>query len=634
MRIWHSCLHLPCWLPLLLLLLLAAVPLQAADCDEFDDLAFTFLEIGENGLITWDDLSIAGYEVMNCEIDGPPYHMGCDLTDDYFTVTTPSYQIPDFDAESVYWSGVSGLPKDVSTKECYIPGIAKDYWPPSDEPVDENVIDDPPPADVLLPPENVAFDPGGTTVTWDDVTDADGYIVEWRQDADDPWTRVNNDDTSYDIPNFDTAVPYSVRILTVNTDDVAGPASDIVDWTPPGAPQNLRINSDGRVTWDEEEEANHYLTGWNKHTGNSAQFRAQAGNQMEDQRTDTNQYYIPDFNPGSDYDADTRTVNEFGAWSQRSFARYNPPPSPSNLMIDEYGEVTWDAVTEAVHYLVDWIKGPSPWSRENLVTTNSFSIPDFDAASDYIVTVRSVNVNDVESYPPIGKAWVPPTVGPPEDVKISSVGFVHWDAADDATGYEANWKLTDGLWSPFVIVDAADPLNFTIPNFDAELVYEVRVRSLLAIGNATIYSDYAYQDWPMPVSVLAREIDESGGSGDSEDVGAIDPRDLCRVSPHNGSSLIVWDCNNMVEARSGEEGTSLFTSERCSGFTTRLITSSTTIEIWCNTDNHYLVIELVPQHPQDARRDMLVFDDLVTECYRAYQYLATGTIEVWHTACR
>ena len=83
-----------------------------------------------------------------------------------------------------------------------------------------------------------------------------------------------------------------------------------------------------------------------------------------------------------------------------------------------------------------------------------------------------------------------------------------------------------------------------------------------------------------------------------------------------------------------KDGTSLFTSERCSGFTSRLITSSTTIEIWCNTDNHYLVIELVPQHPQDGRRDMLVFDDLVTECYRAYQYLATGTIEVWHRACR
>ena len=634
MRMWHFCRRLPCWLPPLLLLLLAAAPLQAADCDEYDDVVFTFVQVDENGLITWDDLSIAAYEVMACEIDGPPHNMGCDYPDDYYQVTTVSYQIPDFDPEKVYWYGVSGLPAD----ECYISGHARDYWPPEEETEDENVIDDPPPADVLQPPENVAFDPGGTTVTWDDVTDADGYIVEWRQDANDAWTRVNDDDTSYDIPNFDTTLPYSVRILTVNTDDVAGPASDIVDWTPPAAPRNMRIHRDGSVTWDEAEDADHYLTGWVKNTqGNAqsrAQFRAQAGNQMDDQRTETNQYIIPDFDPGSDYDANTRSVTEHNAKSARSFARYNPPPSPSNLNIDEYGVVTWDTVSEAVHYLVDWIKGPSPWNRENQVTLNSFSIPDFDAASDYIVTVRSVNSSNVESYPPIGTAWVPPTVGPPDDVKISSVGFVHWDAADDATSYEANWKLTDGLWSNIFTIDAADPLNFTIPNFDAELVYEVRVQSVLAIGNANIYSDYAYQDWPMLVSLPGKVDDGSGGSGDSDDVAAIDPRDLCRVSPHDGSTLIVWDCSNMVEARSGEEGTSLFTSERCSGFTSRLITSSTTLEIWCNADNHYLVIELVPQHPQDARRDILVFDDLVSQCYRAYQYLATGTVEVWHRACR
>ena len=631
MRMWHSCRRLPCWLPLLLLLLLAAVPLRAADCDEFDDLVFTYVQVDENGLITWDDLSIAGYEVMACEIDpGPPVHWLCDYPEDYNIVETTSYQIPDFNSEKIYWYGVAGLPAD----GCYISGRARDYWPPEEETGDENVIDDPPPAAVLLPPENVAFDPGGTTVTWDPVTDADGYIVEWRQDADDPWTRVENDDISYDIPNFDTTLPYSVRVLTVNTDDVAGPASDIVDWTPPAAPKNMRINSDGSVTWDDAEDADHYLTGWNKNTRGSAQFRARAADQMQDQRTETSQYVIPDFDPGSDYDANTRSVNEHNAKSARAFARYNPPPSPGNLNIDEYGVVTWDPVSEAVHYLVDWIKGPSPWNRENQVTTNSFAIPDFDAASDYIATVRSVNANDVESYPPIGTAWVPPTVEPPEDVKISSVGFVKWDAADNATGYEANWKLADGFWSNIFIIDAADPLNFTIPNFDAELVYEVRVRSVLAIGNATIYSDYAYQDWPMPVSLPGKVEDGSGGSGDSDEVGAIDPRDLCRVSPHNGSTLIVWDCNNVVEARSGENGISLFTGERCHGFAMRLLTSSTTLEIWCNEDNHYLVIELVPQHPQDARRDILVFDDLVSQCYRAYQYLATGTVEVWHRACR
>ena len=192
---------------LVFLLLLFASSAVTAVC-EYDGPVFTFMEMDENGLITWDDLSIASYEVMLCVIDGPPYNMRCDYPEDYYTVTTTSYQVPDFDAEKIYWYGVTGRTAD----GCHIAGRASDRWPPEEETEDENVVTDPPPADVLLPPENVAFDPGGTTVTWDDVTDADGYIVEWRQDANDPWTRVNNDDTSYDIPNFDTAVPYSVRV--------------------------------------------------------------------------------------------------------------------------------------------------------------------------------------------------------------------------------------------------------------------------------------------------------------------------------------------------------------------------------------------------------------------------------------
>ena len=190
---------------LVFLLLLFASSAVTAVC-EYDGPFFTFLEIDENGLITWDDLSFASYEVMVCEVDGPPYNMGCDYPEDYHTVTTPSYQTPDFDPEKVYWYGITGYTAD----DCFVDGRARDYWPPeeeAEEETEEEESTDPPPVPVLLPPENVTFDPGGTTVTWDAVPDADGYIVEWRQDEDDPWIRVETDDTSYDIPNFDTAIP-------------------------------------------------------------------------------------------------------------------------------------------------------------------------------------------------------------------------------------------------------------------------------------------------------------------------------------------------------------------------------------------------------------------------------------------
>lgn len=396
-----------------LFFLLPAVPLQAQDCRDVD-LAFTFLEVDGNGLITFDDLSIASYEVMACEVEtNPPGFYECDLDTEYFTVETPSCLIPDFDPDNTYWYGVTGR----TTEGCLIAGRARDYRP-REKHSEVKEIEGTLSVPVLLPPENVAFNPGGTTVTWDAVADAKGYIVEWRQDPDDSWTRAENDDTSYDIPNFETDVPYSVRVLTVNSEGVAGPASDIVDWTPPNAPRNLRIKSDGKVTWDEVEEADHYLTDWIKDQRGSSQILAQASNKMNDQKTNDNQYIIPNFNPGSDYNVYTRSVNSNNAKSARAFARYNPPPPPSNLDIDAYGIVTWDAVSEANHYLVDWIKGSSPWNRENQASTNRFSISNFDATKDYIATVRSVTTGDVESFPAVAQSWSPPTVRPPTKLSI------------------------------------------------------------------------------------------------------------------------------------------------------------------------------------------------------------------------
>lgn len=156
------------------------------------------------------------------------------------------------------------------------------------------------------------------------------------------------------------------------------------------------------------------------------------------------------------------------------------------------------------------------------------------------------------------------------------------------------------------------------------------MRTELDVGDAVLNSDYVTQTWPMPAS------DDLSASGSSDDAGTADSRQACRVSPHNGSTLIVWYCsdnNYTVEARSGEEGTSLFTGERCSGSTEQLLTSGTKIEVWCDASDQYHVIEINPQHPQDARHDILVFDEFLSKCYRAYEYLATNTLEIWHRSC-
>ncbi|MCY3720279.1 MAG: hypothetical protein OXG07_12070 [Anaerolineaceae bacterium] len=70
-----------------------------------------------------------------------------------------------------------------------------------------------------------------------------------------------------------------------------------------------------------------------------------------------------------------RTVTEAGAESARFFTTRDVPPSPDGLEISEFGVVTWNAVTEATHYLVNWRKGDEAWNEDNQVATERFTIP-------------------------------------------------------------------------------------------------------------------------------------------------------------------------------------------------------------------------------------------------------------------
>lgn len=44
--------------------------------------------------------------------------------------------------------------------------------------------------------------------------------------------------------------------------------------------------------------------------------------------------------------------------------------------------VTWDTVSQATHYLVNWRKENDAWNEDNQVTTERFTIPNCDAVAD------------------------------------------------------------------------------------------------------------------------------------------------------------------------------------------------------------------------------------------------------------
>ncbi|MCE2489271.1 MAG: hypothetical protein J4G17_04765 [Anaerolineae bacterium] len=132
MPLQRSRLHVAMWLlAVLLLSLFPFVPTihaQDVDCDQYNDVAFTFLEVDETGPITFDDLG-AGYtyEFIVCEVVPDPNTgallFGCDYPEEYYSVSTNSYQIADWDEQGIYWYGVTGFTPD----ECYISGRARDY---------------------------------------------------------------------------------------------------------------------------------------------------------------------------------------------------------------------------------------------------------------------------------------------------------------------------------------------------------------------------------------------------------------------------------------------------------------------------------------------------------------------------
>ena len=64
-----------------------------------------------------------------------------------------------------------------------------------------------------------------------------------------------------------------------------------------------------------------------------------------------------------------------------------------------------------------------------------------------------------------------------------------------------------------------------------------------------------------------------------------------------------------------------------------MLASNDSLEISCTADARFRVLQVHAQHPADGRRDILVFNATLTDCYRAYQYLATGREEIFSSVC-
>lgn len=207
-------------------------------------------------------------------------------------------------------------------------------------------------------------------------------------------------------------------------------------------------------------------------------------------------------------------------------------------------------------------------------------------------------------------------VANPTNANIDSTGLVTWSPVPGASLYQLEICLSDTSCSN----GATTSSSFQISGFDAESSWVVTIRT----NSGGSLSSGTVVRWPPPRT--------SDGDGDADPIDV--SLDDGRVAPHAGSSINVWvEAGNLV-AQDYLHGEKLVFAETCeTGGEDSLLQYNDALEIWCLASGQYRVVQLIAQHPQDMRTDMLVFDAALTDCYRMYYYPATGVTEVYSQGC-
>ncbi len=206
----------------------------------------------------------------------------------------------------------------------------------------------------------------------------------------------------------------------------------------------------------------------------------------------------------------------------------------------------------------------------------------------------------------------------------NETGRVDWGAVTGATRYEISYN---GCRMPRLVLQAFGLHYFEIPGYESSVRYDVRIdvydgqQTLLGYGTAS----------------NQRYCGNTSGNTPSQQQRSVQTRSSqlvqknMIVSPHAGSSLVVFVDAGQIHAQDNIRGSSLSAPGSCSPG--QSLAANDSLMISCTSDGHFIVLQVHPQHPADKRRDLVVFNSSLTYCYRAYEYTETGAIEVFYSLC-
>ena len=350
-----------------------------------------------------------------------------------------------------------------------------------------------------------------------------------------------------------------------------------------------------------------------------------------------------------------------------------PVPSVHVTLDPATGILAWrpNSITGVSRYEILYSgRCREPVTRLNKSAPGSLTIHDYDATERYIVDITAFGQRDgKEVWLGHGKADNGVPCGQLNFTLDRETGTIAWSPRS-ITGvkrYDVYYGACHGAKG---ILHPTAPGTFTIPDYDRTLSYLVEIVATgrdenggeTWLGHAKadngvicpyLPEHLALMQTPLgPVVSIPQQVDSTGINllqGGSTDLtvgyiaSAADPTPVpvapaatlveasMNFSPHPGSTLHVSVEGGNIHALDSARSVSLFAHGNCYAGT--MLAANDSLEISCTANARFKVLQVHAQHPADGRRDILVFNATLTDCYRAYQYIATGREEIFSSVC-
>ena len=266
-------------------------------------------------------------------------------------------------------------------------------------------LKDPPPAQVTGVELTAGIEQ--LDVAWNKVADADAYKVQWKsgeEDYDESRQALlpGGDSVSYTVTGLTPGTQYTIRVLATKENAEDGPPSEEVTGIPkesrPAQVKGVAVIpgvDELEVTWTAVSNADRYKVQWKSGEEDYDEERQAVLTGM-----DTLSHTIADLSGGTEYTVRvlaTKDNADDGLPSEEvsGIPKATPPAQVTGVAVEpgfEELEVSWDAVSDADGYKVQWKSGSQDYDEVRQVAllggeTTSYTIIDLTVDTEYTVRV-------------------------------------------------------------------------------------------------------------------------------------------------------------------------------------------------------------------------------------------------------